>query len=244
MNTKVKAAIIAAAKATPNVEICGLIYRTDTEVRVVSCPNITIDAEGPARAFEIDEQYYIHTAGLGKILGVYHSHAVDGSAALSEADLDLARVLEIPIYLFANRDESWHSYIPPTYRPPLIGRPWIWGESDCYETVRLYYRLAHNVYLTDYDRDETFENAEHSAITRYIETEGFMSVPTNTIREGDVLLFRTPGTAYPHHLGVFTGRSQVLHHPRGLLSRIDLFNSNWLKRLSAVLRYQGKTSAP
>lgn len=245
MNTRVKEVIIELAKASPNEEICGFIYETVNEVLVYPCLNDTRDEDGPSKAFELTPDAYAEVAKLGRPIGVYHSHAIDGSTVFSEADLDMARELELPFYLYANRDGSWHSYIPPGYEVPLSGREWHWGTSDCYETVRVYYRQTRGLYMTDYDRDESFENANESAITQYIAAEGFTAVAGNgPIQTGDVLLFRAPGSAYPHHLAVFLGHSKVLHHPRGGLSRVESLNDKWLKRLDRVLRYTGKPSIP
>jgi cell wall-associated NlpC family hydrolase len=95
--------------------------------------------------------------------------------------------------------------------------------------------------MTDYDRDESFENAEASAITKYIEAEGFYYIEDRKdIKQDDVLLFTTPGTVYPHHLAIFIGNSRMLHHPLNCLSTVDPLTGAWLKRIVGVLRYIGK----
>lgn len=241
MNTRIKQAIIAAAQAQPAEEVCGLIYQTLEGVHLHASPNVTRDEEGAARTFELDPDVYIAAAEAGHILGVYHSHAADGTTSFSEADIEMAQELGLPFYLYCNRDASWHSYIPETYRVPLAGAVWSWGMQDCYETVRTYYRQERAIYLTDHDRDETFEAAEEGAITQHISNEGFAQLAADVAPQiGDVLLFRTPGRVYPHHLAVLTGPSTMLHHPRGLLSRTDPLDGDWLKRLVGVLRYTGK----
>lgn len=244
MNTRIKQAIIAAAQAQPAEEVCGLIYQTLEGVHLYPSPNVTRDEEGVARAFELDPQAYIAAAEAGRVLGVYHSHAADGSTSFSEADIEMAQELGLPFYLYCNRDASWHSYVPESYRVPLTGASWQWGFWDCLSVVTIYYRQERAVYLTDYDRDETFEEAGESAITQHIATEGFKQIATNEAPQiGDVLLFRTPGHVYPHHLAVLIGPSIMLHHPRGALSRTDPLDGAWLKRLVGVLRYTGKEAA-
>jgi proteasome lid subunit RPN8/RPN11 len=244
MHTRIKQTIISLAKANPSEEVCGFIYLTASSVEVYPCRNVTQDEAGPARTFEIDPQEYIAASHLGSIIGIYHSHSLGGSgAAFSEEDLEVAREMELPFYLYSVEADAWASYIPPSYRVPLSGRMWQWGVNDCYETVRIYFRQERGVYLSDYDRDETFEHSGESAITQYIKGEGFEWLPKGSpYQKDDVLLFKTPGSAYPHHLAVFLGRSQVLHHPRGELSRVEPLNGNWLKRVAGVLRYVGKPS--
>lgn len=239
MNTKIKKSIIDMARAAPQEEICGLIYTTKTSTHAYPCANI---AQDKTSSFEIDPQDYIKVRQLGDPIGVYHSHP-KGKAVFSEEDIAAAQELSLPLYLYAVETDQWIGYIPPTYIVPLTGREFRWGTDDCLEVVRIYYRQNRSVYMTDYDRDESFQNAEECAITKHIADEGFYEVPgKGPIKEGDVLLFKTPGTAYPHHLGVFVGKSRVLHHPLNMLSRIDSLNDAWIKRLDKVLRYGGKVN--
>lgn len=244
MHTQLKRSIIALAEANPTEEICGFVYKTPGGVALHQCPNVTQDPEGRARAFEISEEDYLTALSLGRVCAIYHSHSRGGAgAAFSEEDLAVSRAMLLPMYLYAVEGAEWATYIPPGYEEPLVGRDWRWGMDDCYETIRLYYRQVRGVYLGDYERDETFENAPSSAITQYITSEGFSFVPKGSpIEEHDVLLFKTPGNAYPHHLAVFLGHSQVLHHPRGQLSCREQLNGNWMKRLEGALRYTGKPS--
>lgn len=239
MNTKVKQSIIEAARAAPHEEVCGLIYNTQTGTHILPCTNVSLDKSS---SFEIDPQDYIKVRQIGVPIGVYHSHP-KGKAVFSEEDVAAACEIALPFYLYAVETNEWTSYIPPSYTVPLIGREFRWGTDDCLEVVRIYYRQNRSIYMTDYDRDESFQNAEECAITKHISDEGFYEVPgKGPIKEGDVLLFKTPGTAYPHHLGVFVGKSRVLHHPLNMLSRIDPLTGAWLKRLDKVLRYGGKVS--
>lgn len=234
MNTRTKNEIIQLAKDNSTEEICGFICVNEGKSIVYPCKNVS--RENLGENFTIDPQDYIEATHVGRIVGIYHSHPT-GAASFSEADLSLAEEMELPLFLYAVETNEWTSFVPKNYELPLSGLPFNWGNFDCYELIRIYFRQIHGIYLTDYDRDETFENAEKSAITQYIEKEGFYWVPGNgPIKEHDVLLFKTPGTAYPHHLGVFLGKQRALHHPLGALSRIDTLNEKWLKRLAGVLR--------
>ena len=241
MNTKVKQAAIDHALASPKEEVCGLIYHTLDSLHAYPCENVSKDSDaGRAGSFEIDPQDYATVAQMGRVCGVYHSH-IEDPAAFSEEDILTARELAVPFYLYSLEDNQWISYIPDSYMVNPIGRPWIWGFGDCYETIRTYYRQNKRIYLTDYDRDESFENAEASAITKYIVPEGFSYVlDLKNIQQDDVLLFNTAGTVYPHHLAVFIGSSRMLHHPLNCLSTIEPLTGAWLRRLVGVLRYEGK----
>lgn len=238
MNTRVKADIIAHAHAVPTEEVCGLIYHTDASVHAYPCRNVS--PEPRAESFEIDPADYAAVSALGRVCGIYHGGLTHTNEGFSEEDLATAREMCLPMYLYTASGQ-WVSYVPPTYHVELSGRPFIWGEADCFSVVRDYYRQKRGVYLGDYDRDETFEHAAESAIVQHIAAEGFSYVPKDgVILVDDVLLFRTPGSSYPHHLAVVVGPNQILHHRRQQLSGVDALDGAWLRRLAGVLRYTGK----
>lgn len=241
MNTRLKAAIITLAHASPATEVCGLLYQDENGVHIHPCSNITQDEEGPSRAFEIADTEYTSLSQRARVCGIYHSHSTGGAAAFSKSDIELANVMELPIYLYVVDTGVWLSYVPPTYEVPLIGAVWSWGESDCYSLIRSYYHQTKGIYLGDYDRDETFENADHSVILQHVAAEGFTVLESNNApAPDDVLVFTTGGGAYPHHLGVYLGGQMFVHHPIRALSRRDPLDGRWLKRLHQVLRYTGR----
>ncbi len=231
MHTAVRAAIIAQASATPMVEVCGLIYYTLDSVHAYPCANVALD---PVNDFEVAANDYVAAAVLGKVCGIYHSHPT-GPAAFSDADLETARDMCLPMYLWSVEDSKMGEYIPPTYVVPLEGRQWIWGMADCYETIRIYYRQCHDLYMGDYVRDDSWSG---STIVDHIADEGFEYVQGNSpIKVGDALLFNTV-TAYPQHLAVFLGAGRMLHHPLYQLSRSDQFTTCRLRHRWA--RYDGR----
>ena len=237
MNTHVKNAIIAHALEHPTEEVCGFVYYNTEGVYAHRCANVS--ADGHEEAFEIAPADYAAVASVGKPCGIYHSHP--SGAAFSEEDLDVARAMELPMHLYAVAEGTWHTYVPPGYHVPTEGNEWRWGLFDCYEAVRIHYRQALGIYLTDYDRDESFEHAAESAITKHFAAEGFEYVPREQpILMNDLLLFRSTG-GHPHHLGVLVGSNKFLHHPRNMLSRIDSLDGYWQRRLVGVLRYQAKS---
>jgi proteasome lid subunit RPN8/RPN11 len=238
MNTRVKQTITSLACATPECEVCGFIVRGEGAVWVHPCENVSHEEDGQGATFEIDPQQYISANEKGRVCAMYHSHP-KGHASFSEADLEVAREMELPSHVYAVEDGSWATYIPEGYEVPLTGTLFAWGEADCYETVRVYYRQKLGVYIGDYDRDETFREAAPDAILKHIEAEGFsnLGVDVAVAREHDVLLFDTPGHRFPHHLGVCLTGNRFLHHPYGGLSRVDDLNGHLLKRLLGVLRY-------
>lgn len=80
--------IVAAAAASPDVEICGLLFgAADAIDRAEPCANVAAD---PVRAFEIDpaaliKAYKAMRGGGPGLVGCYHSHP-HGAAVPSPRD--------------------------------------------------------------------------------------------------------------------------------------------------------------
>ncbi len=236
MNTHVKREIIAHAASLPTEEVCGLIYQDESGVYAYPCANVS--PESRADTFEISSDDYIAARGRGTVCGIYHSNP---TTAFSEADLSMAQEMCLPLYSYVTPTQQWSSYIPESYHVDPIGRTWAWGEADCLSTVTLHYRQTKHVYMTDRDRDESYQHINDSGLKDYLLGEGFVEVSrSEPILTDDVLLFRTPKSVYPHHVAVLVGPNRMLHHPRNQLSRVDDLDGAWLRHLVGVMRYAGK----
>lgn len=86
------ARLLSDAAASPDVEVCGLLFGSDARIEAAqACANV---AEDPARAFEIDPAalFAAHRrarAGGPAVIGCYHSHP-NGAAHPSWRDADSA----------------------------------------------------------------------------------------------------------------------------------------------------------
>jgi proteasome lid subunit RPN8/RPN11 len=231
MNTKIKTQIETLAKSNPLEEICGFLYQDLEGVKIFECDNI---AENKVDTFIIDDQDYLSCLALGTVCAIYHSHPQN--SAFSLEDISIADEINLPILLYAVEENQWQEYIPKTYNYPLEGRQFSWGFDDCYGLVRSYYRQEKNVYLNDYDRDDSFQESDGEVILNNFEKEGFYDTnSTVSLQIGDVILFHS-NRALPQHFGVFLGNSRFLHHPLGALSRVELLSGNWRKRIVKILR--------
>ncbi len=240
MNTHVKRDILAHAASMPHEEVCGFIYQNEEGVYAFPCTNVSV--EDKSVTFEIDPADYIRAQGLGRVCGIYHGGATHTNDAFSEEDLAMAREMCLPLHLCA-ASGKWETYVPETYYVNPVGLQFTWGLFDCLETVRIYYRQKRGIYITDYCRDETFEQTAGDIIARHVADEGFVYVnKTSPILTDDVLLFCTNGSIHAQHMGVLVAPNRILHHPRGQLSRVDDLDGAWLRRLMGVLRYAGKVS--
>jgi len=89
-------------------------------------------------------------------------------------DLNLANEMILPLYLYSIIEDQWNEFIPKDYILPLEGLPFIWGQFDCYEMIRIYLRQNCNVYIGDYPRDETFPDTGATIILDNFSKEGIL----------------------------------------------------------------------
>lgn len=238
MHARLRSEATVHCVTNSTVEVCGLaVQRGDGSVVLQQCGNVSAS---PFDSFEIGTEDHIKAARTGRTLWAYHSHP-RGPGAFSEADLESAEETGLIQWMRDGTTGRWHEHIPATHPcAPLEGRPFVWGEADCYSLIRDYYRTHHRIALTDYPRDEDSPWATLGAMVMDgIAREGFTQLPAGALlRKHDILIFRTNGS--PQHFAIFTGNSTVLHHPMGALSRKDQFNAAWQRRLHCVARYSGR----
>ncbi len=236
MNTQVYNDIAHQVELNPTEEVCGFIYYGESNVDIFPCKNVSPEC---ADSFEIDPNDYVSARQLGEICGIYHGGKTHTNDGFSECDLETANEIGLPFHAFCGPNKNLSCYIPPSYDIDPIGLPFIWGQWDCYETVRIHYRKL-GITLPDYQRDRSFEKAAPDAITQYIQAEGFEYVnPSSPILKDDILLFKTNGLA--HHLGVVTGPNKMIHHPLHRLSCFESLDGGWMRRLAGALRHKTKT---
>jgi proteasome lid subunit RPN8/RPN11 len=244
MYSPIKHDIIALAKATPEVEICGFIYYgSDNQLKLFSCKN---HSPSPADDFYISEDDYLKCDSKGVIVGVYHSHPGD-IEAFSEADIDYIQEIGVPLYLYTVGTGAWKEYIPPTYEVNLTELPYIMGLYDCYSIIRNGLRQKCAVYLSDYDRDDKFgmDDDTASIILKNVIKEGCSIIgkgpeSIGVLKQNDIILFNTASInpLYPIHFGLFLGKSRFLHHPQGVLSREDQLSDRWISRVAYIIRHK------
>lgn len=235
MNIKIQKEIKdLALKARPK-EICGFIYTSDKDIFIYPCKNIS---EEPEEAFEIEHDEYFSCARQassigGEIVGIYHSGK---DAAFSPSDIFHADEWPIPLYLYSFNEDVFKTYVPGKYVVDYIGRPFIWGQYDCYTLVKDFYRREYKLYLNDYDCDESFESIVRNDIVLNFSKEGFLqSSDMSNIKDGDVLLFLC-GKNY--HVGVYVGSNRFLHQPLKGQSRIEAIDGFWAKNLKFILKHK------
>ena len=97
----------------------------------------------------------------------------------------------MPWYIVNPKTEQWGYLEPCGYKPPLLGRQWVWGITDCWSLVRDWYKEEKGILnLLDWDRPTTsrriFNN--NPLFEKYAWRTGFRELrPEEKLQDGDVL---------------------------------------------------------
>ena len=139
-----KEALAHAKKESPK-ESVGLLVNIKGKEKYIPCRNLAITAH---QCFICDPEDYIRASNLGEIVACVHSHPKTPAVA-SEADKVSCEDSGIVWHIVNPETEDW-GYLEPTgYKPPLLGRHWVWGITDCWSLVRDWYKQEKNIELRD-----------------------------------------------------------------------------------------------
>lgn len=202
-------------------------------------------ADDPTKTFRIDKRTMAaaHARGL---LAVVHSHP-NFPACPSAADMQGQAATNVPWGIVSTdgntaQDVVWFG--DSVEVPPLIGRGFRHGVTDCYGLIRDYYREELGLLLPTYARDWEWWLKGGDLFRDGFEKAGFRRIEAHEARPGDVWLaqIRSP---VPNHGGILLESGLGLHHPsarnpvdparlsiREPLSRWQTFITHWLRHES------------
>lgn len=230
-NEHVKAAREHAVESYPN-EAVGLV----TEAGYVRCQNISSE---PGFKFEIEASELLRHKTIHALI---HSHP-DGEIAPSEADMRSQEAMDVPWgILSATADDCteeplWFGDSCPI--PPLEGRMFMHGVTDCYSLVRDYYRVEKGITLPDFPRDDDWWSAGQNLYEDNFERAGFKKLAggEDDIVPGDCFLCKFRSNVV-NHAGIYVGNGLILHHVSGHVSGTSPLNI-WRRSIDYWVRYEG-----
>ena len=224
---------LAHAKEQDPKESCGLLLNIRGKEKYFPCENLSITSH---QCFIINPEDYIKADELGDIIAVVHSHPFTPAIA-SEADKISCEQSNLPWYIVNPKTETWGEYKPVGYKPEIIGRPWVWGVTDCWTLFRDFYKQEYGINLKDYKRPITPQIfLDNPLFEKYAKDTGFRELNSDEpLKNGDALLMSI-GAAGLNHVAIFLD-GDVLHHLADRLSCREPYNPWLLKCTGMRLRY-------
>ena len=224
---------LAHAKEQDPKESCGLLIEVKGKEKYYPCKNLS---NWSNQCFIIDPADYAKAEDTGKILAVIHSHPITQPIA-SQADMISCEDTNLPWHIVNPKTEKWGYYEPSGYKPPLIGRHWVWGVTDCWALVRDWYKEKKGITLRDWERPITPEEfIADPMFERCAWRTGFRQLrPEEKLENGD-LLFMSILTTGLNHVAIFID-GDVLHHLADRISCKEPYNQWLLKCTGMRLRY-------
>ena len=228
-----KDAALKHAKEQDPKESVGVLIVIKGKEQYYPCNNLSTYSQ---QCFILDPEDYVKADALGEITAIVHSHPVTPPSP-SQADKVSCEQSGLKWYIVNPKTETWGYCEPTGYKPPLIGRQWVWGVTDCWSLVRDYYKEQHNIQLLDYQRPITPQDfLDNPLFEQYAERTGFKELDNNEkLQKGDVLLM---SILHPtlNHVAIFLG-DEILHHLADRLSTREPYNEWLLKCTGKRYRY-------
>ena len=225
-------ALVHAKNQDPK-ESCGLLIDVKGKEKYYPCKNLSSYSQ---QCFIIDPEDYAKAEDSGKVLAVIHSHPVTPPVA-SQADMISCEESGLIWHIVNPKTEQWGFYKPSGYKPPLIGRHWVWGITDCWSLVRDWYKEKLGITLRDWDRPTTPEEfIENPMFEKCAWRTGFRQLrPEEKLENGDLIFMSIMATGL-NHVAIFLD-GDVLHHLADRISCREPYNQWLLKCTGMRLRY-------
>ena len=228
-----KDAALKHAKEQDPRESVGVLIVIKGKEQYYPCNNLSTYSQ---QCFILDPEDYVKADALGEITAIVHSHPVTPPSP-SQADKVSCEQSGLKWHIVNPKTEMWGYCEPTGYKPPLIGRQWVWGVTDCWSLVRDYYKEQHNIQLLDYERPTTPQDfLDNPLFEQYAERTGFRELNKDEkLQKGDVLLM---SILHPtlNHVAIFLG-DEILHHLADRLSTREPYNEWLLKCTGKRYRY-------
>lgn len=236
------AEVIAAAKehawsVWPN-ESCGFAVNRRGRLVYRACHNI---AERPWTDFMIAPEEYADATFEGEIVAVIHSHpGAAGTPSLKDQAMHKASGLDWIIIGFPEGQLGAMDVVTlsaVTEKPPLTGRVFIHGVSDCYSLIRDYYAQELQIVLPDFPRQDEWWNRGEDLYLKHYAEAGFREV--HNLQQNDLILMTIASTKINHGAVLVRPESGViLHHLTGRLSCEEVYTAFYRDRTRMILRHE------
>ncbi|XKE45760.1 NlpC/P60 family protein [Halomonas organivorans] len=207
------------------------------------CRRVANVAEDPRATFRVAKRDLAAAQARG-LCAVVHSHP-NGPDHPSEADMRGQVASGVPWGIIATDGEAC---LPPFWwggdaRPPLVGRGFRHGVTDCYALIRDYYLLEHGIALPEFPRAWEWWRHGQDLYRDGFPRAGFRRIEPEEARPGD-MFFAQLRSPVPNHGGVLLEGGLALHHKTGRqavdATRLSMREpiARWLPHITHWLRHE------
>lgn len=227
--------IRALANASPSTEVCGfLLWDGRIEMSVSPAHNIS---DNPSEQVEIHPEDTKNAYKSQRMLAIYHSHTVISEPKFSEMDVAYSDTLDLPMFMYSLRTDSFYFYRSRESVPPLVGRQFIIGYSDCASLVTDYYLKNFAIRIPFVERTLESMRSGLAKTGDVLCNNGFQIVKgINDLKTGDILAFKVGGSSDINHVGIHEGNGWLLHHPFNSSSLVTRIPSDWSSSMTVFRR--------
>lgn len=237
MNIDLIPQLVALAKQTPEIEICGLIV----DNTLIPSINVSYD---PAMSFALDAETVLFIELLkaqNKEYAIYHSHIALSDDDFSANDIRLAKREKIEIVLVNSVSGTIREYNPNTIQP-LLAREWRWAYQNCYTLLQDFYQLYFQIKLDDFYLESPNE-WEQPGWNKYLEnvaSQDFELVDRNAeLKQGDLIFMWIGRNKNPTHAAIMLDPEEntILQHFSEKLSEISTYDGRYRKLTHSIYRH-------
>lgn len=213
-------------------------------ITTAGCKQVRNTADDPTKTFRVSKKDMAAATAAG-LLAVVHSHP-DSPPCPSEADMVGQIGSKVPWGIVATDGTStslitWFGDQVP--KPPLVGRGFLHGVTDCYALIRDFYQEELGIPLVEFPRNWEWWRNGKDLYRDGIRPAGFRVIEESEAVPGDMWVAQLHSPV-PNHGGVLLDRGLALHHPSsrnpvdpGFLSRREPI-SRWLPHIVMWLRHE------
>lgn len=237
MNYKsLKSQIKDQALKNPFIEVCGFIIEDEEKLRVLPAMNV---APNKKHKFEIYAKDFLKASLNGDIKAIYHSHP-NSEENFSCFDQINSFYHKYDNLIYIVKTDTL-KILDRNFLSEYLNKPFVYGESDCYNLVKEYYNKELNIHLpsfTDCYRSLFYDITTFDQLIEFGKTNNFkFQNQLSHANKNNILLFNFYNTLLPPHFAIYLGHGYFLHHPRNGFSQIGHLNKDNLGKLAGIFQY-------
>ena len=224
------------AKSLPDEEVCGVILiEPDNSVRVERMKN---ESEDKKKNFHLSPSKFLEYKINNRVLGIYHSHPTTTERP-SKIDRAMSEEMGIPYLIYSLKNNKFFLYYPQSYKPyKLISRPYIKSFYECVCIWKDYYTKELGIDISKWNKNYWLPDKDIEAnklLIKILEKNAHKK-RKDQIKKNDILVFELKkGKRF--HVGVSVGGGNFLHQPIDTLSRVDMLDERWQKKIKYIFRH-------